>query len=66
MAGSGVEFITMLGGAVAALPLAGRAQQPAMPVIGFLSSPSRAQTDHMVAAFGRGRLRSKIISKLKK
>jgi putative ABC transport system substrate-binding protein len=49
------EFIAVLGGAAAvAWPLASRAEQPAMPVIGFVSSVSQAQTRRMTAAFQRG------------
>jgi hypothetical protein len=47
------EFITVLGGA-AACPLGARAQQPALPVIGFLRVSSLADSINLVAAFQRG------------
>ena len=48
------EFITLLGGAAAAWPFAAYAQQPTMPVVGFLRSATLADVPHWVAAFRQG------------
>jgi ABC-type uncharacterized transport system substrate-binding protein len=48
------QFLTLLGYATAAWPLAARAQQPAMPVMGWMSGRSPEDSAHLLAAFLRG------------
>jgi len=47
------DFLTVLGGA-AAWPLVARAQQPTMPVVGFLGTASAGPFAHLVTGFRRG------------
>src|SRR3974390_2762258 len=48
------EFITLIGGAAVAWPLAAHAQQPTAAVIGFLRPTKAEQSGHLVAAFRQG------------
>jgi putative ABC transport system substrate-binding protein len=48
------EFVTLFGGVAAAWPVAAHAQQPALPVVGFLRSTAAASSAHLVEAFRRG------------
>ena len=48
------EFIALLGGGAVAWPMMARAQQPAMPVVGFLQPGSPAESGHFAAAFLKG------------
>ena len=48
------ELITLIGGATVAWPLGARAQQPAMPMIGFLDATTAADTVYRVSAFRDG------------
>ena len=48
------EFITFMGGAVVAWPLPARAQQPALPTIGYLSTRSPGEAKYVTDAFAQG------------
>ena len=48
------HFLGLMSGAAVALPLAARAQQAAMPVIGYLSSRAPGESADLVAAFNKG------------
>src|SRR5260370_8480317 len=48
------KFLATLGGVAVSWPLAARAQQPAMPVVGFLNGLSAGERPHLVESFRRG------------
>jgi hypothetical protein len=48
------EFLTLLGAAVATWPLAARAQQSAMPIVGFVTGRSPEESARLGAAFRKG------------
>ena len=48
------EFIALMGGAAAAWPIAARAQQPAMPVVGVVNTRAAGDAPHLLAAFRQG------------
>src|SRR3954463_12684568 len=50
------EFISLVGAVSIARPFAARAQQPSLPLVGFLSGPSPAESATVVAAFRKGLL----------
>ena len=48
------DFVTLLSGAAAAWPLAGRSQQPAIPIVGFLRTTRAEDSGRLVAALRQG------------
>jgi putative ABC transport system substrate-binding protein len=48
------DFLGVISGAAVALPLSARAQQPALPVVGFLNSRAPGENEAILVAFRRG------------